>query len=116
MIAPFGRHEQRYIARHVHSRQSNQQDDCAKALNRAALPAMPHRKNHTKSGSPADSPVEEGVSSEPVSEWGSSAAGNNGTIPRRLWMITEAEKGHFGLEYAGNWVFALRQLLLLPSS
>jgi len=63
-----------------------------------------------------DSPLEEGVSSEPVSEWGSSPAGNNGTIPRRLWMITEAEKGHFGLEYAGNWVFALRQLLLLPSS
>ena len=63
-----------------------------------------------------DSLLEEGVSSEPVSEWGSSAAGNNGTIPRRLWMIIEAEKGHFGLEYAGIWVFALRQLLLLPSS
>src|SRR6202047_230142 len=46
----------------------------------------------------------------------SSAAGNYSTIPRRLWMITEAEKGHFGLEYAGIWVFALRQLLLLPSS
>jgi len=45
-----------------------------------------------------------------------SAAGNYGTIPRRLWMIIEAEKGHFGLEYAGIWVFALRQLLLLPSS
>jgi hypothetical protein len=27
--------------------------------------------------------------------------GNYGTIPRRLWMITEAEKGHSGLEYAG---------------
>ena len=25
-------------------------------------------------------------------------------------MIIEAEKGHFGLEYAGIWVFALRQL------
>ena len=62
----------------------------------------------------SDSPLEEGVSSEPVSEWGSSAAGNYSTIPRRLWMITEAEKGHFGLEYAGIWVFALRQLLLLP--
>jgi len=48
----------------------------------------------------ADSPLEEAVSSEPVSEWGSSAAGNYGTIPRRLWMITEAEKGYFGLEYA----------------
>ena len=56
----------------------------------------------------ADSPLEEAVSSEPVSERGSSAAGNYGTIPRRLWMITEAEKGHFGLEYAGIWVFALR--------
>ena len=55
-----------------------------------------------------DSPLEEAVSSEPVSERGSSAAGNYGTIPRRLWMITEAEKGHFGLEYAGIWVFALR--------
>jgi hypothetical protein len=56
----------------------------------------------------ADSPLEKAVSSEPVSERGSSAAGNYGTIPRRLWMITEAEKGHFGLEYAGIWVFALR--------
>ena len=30
-------------------------------------------------------------------------------------MITEAEKGHFGLEYAGIWVFALRQLPPLSS-
>jgi hypothetical protein len=51
-----------------------------------------------------DSLLEKAVSSEPVSERGSSAAGNYGTIPRRLWMITEAEKGHFGLEYAGIWV------------
>jgi hypothetical protein len=64
----------------------------------------------------ADSPLEEGVSSEPVSEWGCSAAGDYSTIARRLWMITEAEKGHFGLEYAGIELFAPRQLLLLPSS
>jgi hypothetical protein len=63
-----------------------------------------------------DSPLEEGVSSEPVSEWGSSAAGDYSTIPRRLWMIKEAEKGHFGLEYVRIWVFAVRRLLLLPSS
>jgi hypothetical protein len=37
------------------------------------------------------------------------APGNYGTIPRPLWMITEAEKGHFGLEYAGI-------LILYPSA
>ena len=31
-------------------------------------------------------------------------------------MITEAEKGYFGLEYARIELFAPRQLLLLPSS
>jgi hypothetical protein len=50
----------------------------------------------------ADSLLEEGVSSEPVSE-----VGGNGTTPRRLWMITEAEKGYFGLEYAEFLVFPL---------
>jgi hypothetical protein len=44
----------------------------------------------------ADSPLEKAVSSEPVSERGSSAAGNYGTIPRRLWMITEAERAISG--------------------
>jgi hypothetical protein len=52
-----------------------------------------------------DSPLEEAVSSEPVSEVGFLAPGNYGKIPRRLWMITEAEKGHFGLEYAGILIF-----------
>jgi hypothetical protein len=48
-------------------------------------------------GSSPDSPLEEGVWSEPVSEVGFSAPGNYG-IPRPLWTIVEAEKGYFGLE------------------
>src|ERR1700747_515761 len=36
-----------------------------------------------------------------------------GTIPKGLWMITEAEKGYFGLENGGISVFAPWQLLLL---
>jgi hypothetical protein len=58
-----------------------------------------------------DSPLEERVSSEPVSEV-RSRPGNYGTIPRGLWMITEAEKGYFGLENGGISVFAPWQLLL----
>jgi hypothetical protein len=54
----------------------------------------------------ADSPLEERVSSEPVSEVGFSGPGNYG-IPRGLWMITEAEKGYSGLENGGISVFAL---------
>jgi hypothetical protein len=49
----------------------------------------------------ADSPLEERVSSEPVSEVAFSGPGNYGTIPRGLWMITEAEEGYFGVENGG---------------
>jgi hypothetical protein len=45
----------------------------------------------------ADSPLEEAVQSELVSEVGFLAPGNYGAIPKRLWMITEAEEGYFGL-------------------
>jgi hypothetical protein len=34
-------------------------------------------------------------------------------IPKRFWMMIEAKKGYFGLEYAGILVFAPRQPLLL---
>jgi hypothetical protein len=47
-----------------------------------------------------DSPLEGGVSSEPVSEVEVLAPGNYDTIPRPLWMIIEAEKGYFGLKTA----------------
>ena len=57
-----------------------------------------------------DSPLEERVSSEPVSEV---RAWDYGTIPRGLWMITEAEKGYSGLENGGISVFAPWQLLRL---
>jgi hypothetical protein len=63
----------------------------------------------------ADSPLEERVSSEPVSEVGFSGPGNYG-IPRGLWMITEAEKGYSGLENGGISVFAPWQLLRLSRS
>jgi len=42
----------------------------------------------------------------PSLKWGS-RAWQYGTIPRGLWMITEAEKGYFGLENGGISVFAL---------
>src|SRR5580704_6384260 len=45
-----------------------------------------------------DSPLEGGVSSEPVSEVEVLAPGNYDTIPRPLWMIIDAEKGYFGLK------------------
>jgi hypothetical protein len=45
----------------------------------------------------------------------SNIGGNYGTIPRGLWMITEAEKGYFGLKTAefqslplGNFFVELR--------
>jgi hypothetical protein len=44
-----------------------------------------------------DSLLEEAVQSELVSEMGFLAPGNYGAIPKRLWMITEAEEGYFGL-------------------
>ena len=47
-----------------------------------------------------DSPLEERVSSEPVSEVRFSGPGNYGTIPRGLWMITEAEKAISGSKTA----------------
>lgn len=37
-----------------------------------------------------DSPLEEAVTSEPVSELGFSGDGNYGPIPRRLWIMSEA--------------------------
>jgi len=43
-----------------------------------------------------DSPLEERVSSEPVSE----SVGTAATIPRGLWMITEAEKAISGSKTA----------------
>jgi len=51
----------------------------------------------------------------PSLKWGS-RAWQYGTIPRGLWMITEAEKGYFGLENGGISVFAPWQLLLLSRS
>ena len=54
----------------------------------------------------ADSPLEEGVWSEPVSEVGVFGAWELRVIPRPLWTIIEAEKGYFGLENGGVSVFA----------
>ena len=54
-----------------------------------------------------DSLLEEAVSSEPVSEVGGLGAWELRTIPRWLWMITEAEKGLFRARYAGFLVFSL---------
>jgi hypothetical protein len=59
------------------------------------------------SGFAVDSPLEEAVSSEPVSEVGGLGAWELRTIPRWLWMITEAEKGLFRARYAGFLVFSL---------
>jgi hypothetical protein len=63
-----------------------------------------------------DSPLEEGVWSEPVSEVGLSAPGGLRVIPRPLWTIIEAEKGYFGLENGGVSVFGPWQLPPLSGS
>jgi hypothetical protein len=64
----------------------------------------------------ADSPLEEGVWSEPVSEVGFFGAWELRVIPRPLWTIIEAEKGYFGLENGGVSVFAPWQLPPLSGS
>jgi hypothetical protein len=64
----------------------------------------------------ADSPLEEAVSSEPVSEVGVFGAWELRVIPRPLWTIIEAEKGYFGLENGGVSVFAPWQLPPLSGS
>ena len=58
------------------------------------------RRCRLRSKFAADSLLEGGVSSEPVSEVEVLAPGNYDTIPRPLWMIIEAEKGYFGLKTA----------------
>ena len=74
------------------------------------MPSMPPSALIKEVRFARDSPVEERVSSEPVSEV---RAWDYGTIPRGLWMITEAEKGYSGLENGGISVFAPWQLLRL---
>ena len=58
-----------------------------------------------------DSPLEEGVSCELVSEVGVFRCRPGITqIPRPLWMIIEAEKGYFGLESGKFAVFCPSEL------
>jgi hypothetical protein len=58
------------------------------------------RENHRRDRFVADSPQEEGVWSEPVSEVGVFAAWE------LVWTIIVAEKGYFGLKNGGVSVFA----------
>jgi hypothetical protein len=52
------------------------------------LPAS--RGNRERNRKFADSLLEERVRSEPVSEMGFFGPGNYGSIPKRLWMMSEA--------------------------